>query len=270
MATQVDRVHCPQTEASLFCAALWDQRNIYWRSTKGHGQTCFEQMNSLIGPPFLPLWHGKWYRAMASFWACITTLGASNQAKSSFGRETALWTRCKPLCRTLWPPSGWVQERWARSTAWWTSWSLILELLKLRPCREMEAIHRPVDRFVAASDAALEAPPPLPKNRRLFDVLVQWCHSNPVRGPSLYPTVTWQWFAYALSRVICWSTLHVIAGGDLAKQLSNPWGHGERLFFHFKSCWWQVGIVWPSEAMPRDGSGACSYQGGCRWIQHGF
>ena len=38
------------------------------------------------------------------------------------------------------------------------SLTLILEVLKLRPLREMEVIHRPVDRFVAASDAALEAP----------------------------------------------------------------------------------------------------------------
>ena len=182
---------------------------------------------------------------MASFWACITTLGASNQAKSSFAS----------LCAGRFGLPA-VEFRNGEQD--------LLEILKLRPCREMEAIHRPVDRFVAASDAALEAPPPLPKNRRLFDVLVQWCHSTPVRDPSLYPTVTWQWFAYALSRVICWSILHVVAGGDLAKQLSNPWGHGERLFFHFKSCWWQVGIDWPSEAMPRDGSGACFYQGGCR------
>ena len=40
--------------------------------------------------------------------------------------------------------------------------------------------------------------------------------------------------AHALSRVICWSVLHAVAGGDLAKQHSNPWGHGECLFFHFK------------------------------------
>ena len=38
------------------------------------------------------------------------------------------------------------------------SLTLILEVLKLRPLREMEVIHRPVGRFVAASDAALEAP----------------------------------------------------------------------------------------------------------------
>ena len=47
----------------------------------------------------------------------------------------------------------------------------------------------------------------------------------------------------ALSRVICWSILHTVAGGDLAKQLGNPWGHGEGIFFHFNSRWWQVGVI---------------------------
>ena len=46
--------------------------------------------------------------------------------------------------------------------------------------------------------------------------------------------VIWEWLAHALSRVICWSVLHAVAGGGLAKQQSNPWGHGECLFFHFK------------------------------------
>ena len=40
------------------------------------------------------------------------------------------------------------------------------------------------------------------------------------------PVVIGEWLAHALSRVICWNVLHAVAGGDLAKQQSNPWGHG--------------------------------------------
>ena len=47
------------------------------------------------------------------------------------------------------------------------------------------------------------------------------------------PVVIGEWLAHALSRVICWNVLHAVAGGDLAKQQSNPWGHGGFLILSF-------------------------------------
>ena len=52
--------------------------------------------------------------------------------------------------------------------------------------------------------------------------------------PANMLVLTWEWLAHALCRVICWSVLHAAAGGYLAKQQSNPWGHGECFFFHSK------------------------------------
>ena len=171
----------------------FDDANIIdWSTTKGHGQHCFEQLNALLGTPFaaekrqamsqeglfLGLHHNLQHvkRGLVTFWprerliekmqtfvldALASSQLTSGTASKIYGMmnflEQGIYGRigCSGLCA--------IKERQQETSRKMTpalqeSLTLILEVLKLRPLREMEVIHRPVDRFVAASDAALEAP----------------------------------------------------------------------------------------------------------------
>ena len=171
----------------------FDDANIIdWSTTKGHGQHCFEQLNALLGTPFaaekrqamspeglfLGLHHNLQHvrQGFVTFWprerliekmqtfvldALASSQLTSGTASKIYGMmnflEQGIYGRigCSGLCA--------IKERQQETSRKMTpalqeSLTLILEVLKLRPLREMEVIHRPVDRFVAASDAALEAP----------------------------------------------------------------------------------------------------------------